>query len=96
MSNRSDSHVETSVTAKPIVAGVDGSTNNRAAIGWAFAEGARSGMPVKLLMVTERTEIRSPGFAKEPKYVNYVDHAYGVLDHLTGRRWAEGQMLISI
>jgi nucleotide-binding universal stress UspA family protein len=85
MSNRSDSHVEISVNTRPIVAGVDGSTNNRAAISWAFAEGARSGLPVKLLMVTDRTEIRSPGFAKEPKYFNYVDHAYGVLDNVSGQ-----------
>jgi nucleotide-binding universal stress UspA family protein len=84
MSNRSDKATGSGGGAKPIVAGVDGSTNNQAATGWAVAEGARSGQPVELLMVTEQTEIRTPGFAKEPKVFNYVDHAYGILDNVAG------------
>ena len=76
---------DTTATPKPIVAGVDGSTNNLAATTWAVAEGARSGLPVKLLMVTERAEIRTPGFSKEPTVFSYVDHAYGTLDHIAGQ-----------
>jgi len=78
MSKQSDS----TAGQRPIVAGVDGSTNNLAATAWAVAEGDRSGLPVKLLMVTERAESRTPGFAKDPHYFNYVDHAYGTLDHI--------------
>jgi nucleotide-binding universal stress UspA family protein len=66
----------------PIVAGVDGSTNNLAATSWAAAEGERSGLPVKLVTVTERTESRTPGFAKEPHVFSYIDHAYGVLERV--------------
>jgi nucleotide-binding universal stress UspA family protein len=84
MSNTSDRTSEPA-GAKAIVAGVDGSTNNLAATTWAVAEGARSGLPVKLLTVTERAESRTPGFAKEPTVFSYVDHAYGVLDHIAGQ-----------
>jgi nucleotide-binding universal stress UspA family protein len=85
MSNRSEDNAGAAVSARPIVAGVDGSTNNRAATTWAVAEGARSGLPVKLLMVTDRDETRVPGFAKEPQFFNYVDYGYGVLEHIAGQ-----------
>ena len=77
--------LDSTSTQKPIVAGVDGSTNNLAATTWAIAEGARSGLPVKLLTVTERTEVRTPGFAKEPTSFNYVDYAYGALEQIAAQ-----------
>jgi nucleotide-binding universal stress UspA family protein len=82
MSNKSDSTARVPAGATAIVAGVDGSTNNLAATTWAVAEGARSGLPVKLLTVTERAESRTPGFAKEPTVFSYVDHAYGALERI--------------
>jgi nucleotide-binding universal stress UspA family protein len=85
MSNKSDRTAGVPAGAKAIVAGVDGSTNNLAATTWAVAEGARSGLPVKLLAVVERAESRTPGFAKEPTVFSYVDHAYGVLDHIAAQ-----------
>ncbi|HSS68583.1 MAG TPA: universal stress protein [Nocardioidaceae bacterium] len=81
--------LDSTSTQKPIVAGVDGSTNNLPATMWAFAEGARSGLPVKLLTVTEQTEIRTPGFAKEPTSFNYVDYAYGSLEQVATRAGRE-------
>jgi nucleotide-binding universal stress UspA family protein len=85
MSNTSDSTTGAPGGARPIVAGVDGSTNNLAATTWAVAEGARSGRPVTLLTVTDRAESRTPGFAKQPTIFSYVDHARGALGKIADR-----------
>jgi nucleotide-binding universal stress UspA family protein len=66
--------------AKPVIVGVDGSKNCASAVEWAAAEAERSGAALKLLMVIEKAEEVAPSLRPYVVPVNYVDHAYGVVD----------------
>lgn len=66
--------------AQPVLVGVDGSAQNRAAIAWAAAEAARASAPLKLLMVAEHLDASQPPYSSIPLPIQPVDNAYGVLD----------------
>ncbi|HSS66986.1 MAG TPA: universal stress protein [Nocardioidaceae bacterium] len=70
----------TKTGTKPIVAAVDGATDNSSAVDWAANEAARSGLPLRVVTVTETAVMQTPPYVLEPIEFDHAAHLRSVLD----------------
>lgn len=72
-----------SSTKSGIVVGVDGSSNNLSAVGWAARQASRAGVPLRVLTVTDKNLVRTPTFATSlPEPFDFQIYASDIVERV--------------